>query len=180
MADVEVVAVVGADEDACAVARAAALAGLAVRLYHPDPTALDEALGRIRGAVEAGVAAGSLSRADRQRALDGVLATSDLDEALTQADAVLDVAAAPLAARRALLSAVGEACRASTLVATVAAPDDFAAALANPGRLVGVTVSPTIGVHGSAATSASALARARSLAARLERARALAAGGPRR
>jgi glycerol-3-phosphate dehydrogenase len=82
--DGRVVAVLGAGPDACAEAVRHARAGDLVRLWAPDAETLAAAVERIRAAV-----AGS-DRAERQRVLDGILATTDLDEATDGAATILD------------------------------------------------------------------------------------------
>jgi 3-hydroxybutyryl-CoA dehydrogenase len=167
--EVEQIAVIGAGEEACAIARAAALAGCTVRL-HADPAALDAALARIRGAVDDGLRAGLLGAADHQRALDGILATSDLDEAVTHADLIVDAEPATTGARRALLMSLGERCRASALVATAGAPDELIDWIPNPGRLMGLRVAPDrLDIAAGVETSPRALAAAERLARRLAR-----------
>lgn len=137
------IAVVGAGPEACRLARLASLAGLTVRLHHPEPAALARAQERIRADVEAQLAAGAIGPADRQRALDGILFTGDLDEAVTHADLVAEVDAPDEAARRAALFRIGQACRASAVIATGGAPDALMDWLAQPGRLVGLRAGPS-------------------------------------
>jgi 3-hydroxyacyl-CoA dehydrogenase len=85
-----VVAVIGSGPEACEIARARARAGHAVRLYAPDARLLASALDRIRTAVEQAFRAGQLTPDDRQRTLDGIVATTDLDEAVAGASVVID------------------------------------------------------------------------------------------
>lgn len=89
------VAVLGASEQACELARERAQAGHLVRLYAPGGDALAGAVQRIRATVDGLCGAGHLSRDDRQRTLDGILATTDLEEALAGAAVVLDAREAP-------------------------------------------------------------------------------------
>jgi 3-hydroxyacyl-CoA dehydrogenase len=171
--DVEQVAIVGAGDAGCRLAQVAALAGCAVRLFATDPDALDRAQAAIRAAIDDGVSAGRLARVDRQRALDGILSTTDLDEAVTHADLVVEATDAAPAERRALFMRLGEACRASALVATVAgAPDDLIDYLPQPGRLIGLRLrdaSETVEIVAGIETSPHALGTARRLARRLAR-----------
>ncbi|GEJ58815.1 3-hydroxyacyl-CoA dehydrogenase NAD-binding domain-containing protein [Anaeromyxobacter diazotrophicus] len=149
MREVTLIAVAGAGEDGCQLAREAALAGVTVRLYHPDSAALEGAQARIRREVEAALASGAIGPADKQRALDGILATSDLDEAATHADLAVETDAESEEARRAIVLRLGEACRASTLVATCGGqPDALMDWLPQPGRLVGLRLRPAAVVPG--------------------------------
>jgi 3-hydroxyacyl-CoA dehydrogenase len=85
-----VVAVIGTGPEACEIARTRARAGHVVRLYASDARLLASALDRIRIAVESAFRAGQLSPDDRQRTLDGIVATTDLDEAVAGANVVID------------------------------------------------------------------------------------------
>jgi len=137
--DVEVIAVVGSGEDACHLARAAALAGCTVRLHDPDVDSLRRAQDLIRGAIASAFAEGRLTATDRQRVLDGILPTPDLDEALTHADLVVELSAQAPERRRSLLSRLGQSCRASAVLATSSdAIDELMDWVPQPGRLVGL------------------------------------------
>ncbi|HET9596018.1 MAG TPA: 3-hydroxyacyl-CoA dehydrogenase NAD-binding domain-containing protein [Anaeromyxobacteraceae bacterium] len=163
VAEADQVAIAGAGPEACLLARLAALGGCVVRLWHASPAVLDAAQERIRAAVEAGLAAGRLSRDDRQRALDGILATTDLVEAVTHADVVVEADAPLPRSRQDLFLRLGESCRASALVATTgASPDELVDWLPQPGRLVGLRLGGADGagpveVVASVETSAHAL-----------------------
>jgi 3-hydroxybutyryl-CoA dehydrogenase len=143
--EVTLIAVAGVGDHGCRLARQAALAGLSVRLYDADASALERAQERIRRDVEVALAAGALSPVDKQRALDGIFATSDLDEAVTHADLVAEADAPSEEARRALLLRIGEACRASALVLTCGGdPDALMDWLPQPGRLVGLRLDAPV------------------------------------
>ncbi len=172
--DVQLIAITGAGEEGCRLARVAALAGCAVRLHEPHPAALERAQEVIRAAIDGGLRAGRLGPADRQRALDGILVTTDLEEAVTHADLVVEATDATPEQRRALFMRLGDACRASALVATVAGdPDDLIDYLPQPGRLIGLRLpegeAPRLEVVAGIETSPHALGGARRLARRLGR-----------
>jgi 3-hydroxyacyl-CoA dehydrogenase len=95
MHDLLTVAVLGSSPQACEMARARAEAGHLVRLYAPQADALAGAMARIRAAVEGLCAGGQLTATDRQRTLDGILGTTDLEEAISGAAVVLDARDAP-------------------------------------------------------------------------------------
>jgi 3-hydroxyacyl-CoA dehydrogenase len=84
------IAVLGSGPAACEIARQRAQAGHVVRLYAPHADALTDAAARIRDSVDALLAAGDVTAADRQRTLDGIVWTTDLEEALTGAGVVVD------------------------------------------------------------------------------------------
>jgi 3-hydroxybutyryl-CoA dehydrogenase len=171
---IETVAVLGASEAGTACAVLAALAGCAVRVHDADETALAAASGAVRRRVELAIAQGAFTATERQRILDGVLFTADLDEALTGADLAVDACAgrAPPVAR------LAEALRATTAVAAAGTttPGDLAASLPQPGRVLALRLAssggpvPRVEVLPAPATSAHVLARARDFAARVNRA----------
>ncbi len=165
---VEVVAVLGAGEEGCLLAQRAALAGCAVRLYDPDPAALRRAQERIRAAIEQGLAAGRLRPEDKQRALDGILVTIDLEEAVTHGDLVIETGERSGPERRALFLRLGESCRASALVGTCrGSPDELMDWLPQPGRLFRLRMAAPPSVESGVETSVDAVERARHFAARL-------------
>lgn len=165
---VTTVAVIGADAAGRAVALAAAHAGCAVRLVADGP-ALADAVAAIRARVEAAVAAGALAAGDRQRILDAILATDDLEEAAVGADLALVTGAAPDAS----LPRLAAALRTTALVAVT--PGDAArlADVPQPGRALVLGVHdpgplPRVRVTAGPATAPHALARAERFAARLD------------
>jgi 3-hydroxybutyryl-CoA dehydrogenase len=166
----DVVAVLGADEEGCLLAQQAALAGCAVRLYDPDPAALRRAQERIRATLEQGLAAGQLRPEDRQRALDGILVTVDVEEAVTHGDLVIETGERSAPERRALFLRLGESCRATALVGTCrGSPDELMDWLPQPGRLFRLRFLGTVpSIEPGLETSADAVERARRFAARLE------------
>lgn len=171
MQEVETVAILGCGDAEAAWALLCALARCAVRLHDPSEEALERAATGVRALVDAATGAGALTRGERQRVLDGILFTPDLEEAITGADLVVDGSggASLLAAHH---------LRASALVA---APDDRSAArlaerLPHPGRAIALRLVRTPGplrraelvpVEGA---SAHAVARARRLVERVNRA----------
>jgi 3-hydroxyacyl-CoA dehydrogenase len=140
---IETVAVLGASEAGTSCAVASALAGCAVRVCD-DAAALEGGLAGLRRTVELALAAGALTPSERQRILDGVIFTPDLDEAVTGADLVVHAApAAPPGgwARAAKLL------RATAPIAA-AGPrraDAIAAAVPQPGRVVELRVAAASG-----------------------------------
>jgi 3-hydroxyacyl-CoA dehydrogenase len=93
--DLLTIAVLGSGPQACELARARAQAGHLVRIYAPRADALAGAIERIRAAVDGLCVAGQLTGTERQRTLDGILGTTDLEEAIAGAAVVLDAREAP-------------------------------------------------------------------------------------
>ncbi len=152
MREVERVCILGSGEDACELACSSALAGYAVRLFHPAPDAVQGAHARIRALVGEEGRPGdpreresALGPRERQRALDAILGTSDLDEALTHADLVIDLlsGARDLSspATPGALARLGLTCLASAVLAV--APDwSPVTPFPCPGRLVDLRILP--------------------------------------
>lgn len=169
MQTIETVAVLGASEAGTACALLAALAGCTVRLHDPDDAALGAGSDALRGRVELGMAQGALTATERQRILDGVLFTPELDDALTGADLVIDAGRLPPPAAR-----VGESLRATAVVAAAGAtpPAALVAALPQPGRVVALRLAasdaplPRVEVEPTPGTTGHVLERARAFAAR--------------
>jgi len=175
MLSIDTVAVLGATESGSACAVLAALAGCAVRLHDPCPEALRRAFEAVRCRVELAFSSGAITPSEKQRVLDGVLFTRDLEEAATAADLLVDAAAAGGAGQRALL---GELLRATTAVAAAgAAPAaDLASGLPQPGRVLTLRLAdahgpvPRLEIAPGPATVAHVLDRAEAFAARVNRA----------
>jgi 3-hydroxybutyryl-CoA dehydrogenase len=181
---IDTVAVLGASEAGTACAVLAALAGCTVRLHDPDDVSLGAASEAVRRRVDLGVAQGAFTATEKQRILDGVLFTSDLDEALTGADLAVD-AAAGAAPRPGLAVHLAAALRATTAVAAAgaASPAELAAALPQPGRVVALRLAgsggpvPRVEIDPVVGTSGHVLERARAFAARVNRAARLSSPG---
>ncbi len=180
---IETVAVLGTGEDATALAVASALAGCAVRLHGQGSGALDGAFEAVRRTVDLGCAHAALTPADRQRALDGILITGDVEEAVTGADLVVASDPAEPVELGVQLAGVAELVRATAALAATSpgALGLVAAALAQPGRVVALRLTDTGGplrrveAFAGPTTSAHVARRAAEFASRVNRA---ARGGP--
>ena len=176
MLTIETVAVMGASDAGASCAVLASLAGCAVRLHDPAAGALERAAAAVRRGVERALAGGAITAGERQRILDGILLTPDLEEAVTAADLVVD--AGPAAPAR--LAELGALLRATAALAAAGAtpPDALAAAVPQPGRVLALAVAeaagpmPRLEVRAAAATQAHVLDRATHFAARVNRAAA--------
>ncbi len=175
MFSIRTVAVLGATEAGAACAVLAALAGCAVRLHGASAEALDGAFEAVRRRVEIALAAGVITRHERQRIFDGLLITPDLEEALTGADLAVDAGGD---ARVDLCARLAETLRATATVAAAGdvPPDRLAACLPQPGRVLALRLAdsqgpvPRLDVVPAPGTSAHVLERARAFAARVNRA----------
>lgn len=180
MLDVQTVGVLGSGRDAVRFALACSLAGLEVRVWAESTEALDAAFHRLRRDVDRAVAEGSLGREERQRVLDGILFTPELDEALIGADLVHAAEVADPSAAAALLARLAGSCRATTLLATPWDPAATSAGVPQPGRVIGLELQdggalPEVVLRGGPSTTAHARDRGERLVERLRR----AAGGHR-
>ncbi len=175
MLPIETVAVVGATAEGITCAVLASLAGCAVRVFDPSDPALERAFDAVRRRVEIAFASGIITRTERQRVLDGLLFTPDLDEALTGADLAVDAAAST---GDEVVAQLAAALRATAAIA--AAGETPASALAarvpQPGRVLALRLAdaqgpvPRLDVVPAPGTSAHVLERARAFAARVNRA----------
>lgn len=145
MLAIETAAVLGEGDEAQACAILASLAGCAVRFHVQGPEHLGQAFDAVRFRVDVAIERGLLTRTDRQRILDGILFTPDLEEAVTATDLVMEQGAAGRPASR-LLPAV----RLVRATAALAAPDlatagAVARAIAQPGRVLALEVDRSSG-----------------------------------
>lgn len=172
MLQIETVGVVGAGEEGITCAVLAALAGCSVRVYDPSDGALERAFETVRRLLEAAVAARTLTRSDRQRVLDRVLFTPDLDEALAGADLAVQASTSPpeeLDGRSGGTLRVGAAAAATEPEAA----GEIAAHLPQAGRVLALLLAggrgaaPRLDFAPTSTTSASVLERARAFAARV-------------
>jgi 3-hydroxybutyryl-CoA dehydrogenase len=174
MLTIETVAVVGASDAGTTCAVLASLAGCAVRLHEPSPDGLDRAVEAVRRRVEAALAAGVITPGERQRVLDGVLFTGDLEEAVTAADLVVH-AGADAEAR---LDRLAGLLRTTAAVAAAgeSSPDIIAARVPQPGRVLALRLAdahgpvPRLEVHRAAETAEHVLVQAAAFAERVNRA----------
>ncbi len=184
MFSIETVAILGATERGTSCAVLSALAGCAVRLFDPSDAALDRAFEAVRHRVEIAWSSGAITRTERQRILDGVLFTPDLEEALTGADLAVDALPAPA---EEILERLAPLLRATSAVAAAGevAPETIAARLPQAGRVLSLRLVdvqgpvPRVEVQAALDTSGHVLARAFDFAERVNVA-ARTAPAPRR
>ncbi len=174
---IDTLAILGAGDAGIAVARLAALAGLHVRLWDPSEEVLHGALLLVRQQLEQAVRDGEAPPEHRQTILDGVLATTDLEEAVAGAGAVLETGPESPEIRRAVLTRAGAAEPEATLLAS-GAVNEVAAGLPDPSRLAGVVLGDRPGLRAPEAASGPsssprAMTVARAVAAALARAIAI-------
>lgn len=136
---IERIAVIGAGTMGHGIAQVAAQAGYATVLCDINEELIVAGLAKIEANLEKGVELGKVDAADAAAARQRIGSTTDLD-ALGDVDMVIEAIPEDLDLKRATFARLEQACAADTLFATntsslsVAA---IAAALSNPGRLLG-------------------------------------------
>ena len=176
MLEIETVAILGAGRPSVRTALLCSLAGLQVRLADERTEALDVAFRVLRHDVEQALASGLIGREERQRILDGVLFTPDLDDAVTGADLAFAAEPSTPAQARTLLLRVAPGCRSTAILATSEDPVAVTEGLPQPGRVVGLTLEdpdellPRVTVRTGPATTDHARLRAMQFAERVDRA----------
>jgi 3-hydroxybutyryl-CoA dehydrogenase len=181
---IETVAVLGATETGTTCAVLAALAGCAVRVYDASDATLERAFEAVRLRVELAFAAGVITRTERQRTLDGVLFTPDLEEALIGADLAVE---STRDGAEELHASMAGALRATAVVAAAGGcpAEAIAGRLPQPGRVVSLALAdvqapvPRLELRAAPETSEHVLARAIAFARRVNLAWRTSCGGAR-
>jgi 3-hydroxyacyl-CoA dehydrogenase len=169
---IETVAVLGASDGGTACAVLSALAGCAVRFHGRSDRTVAATCEAVRRRVDLAFAQGAITRTEQQRILDGVLFTTDLDEALTGADLVIDASEAPATD---VLDRLAGSLRATTAIAAAGATPaaELAARVPQPGCVLALRLAdsggpvPRLEVVAASTTSAHVLEHARAFASRV-------------
>ena len=171
----QTLAVIGAGDLGNGVARLAALGGLHVRLYDRSADSLERAVEHIRQGVQEALARGRLSPAERQGILDGLIATSDLEEAVSGAELVVDAAPDLLSLKRQLFSEIDRCGGSPIATASALQLAEVAGAAPRPRLVVGLRfdepleASDRLEIVALAGTDPAAVERVRLFAARIGR-----------
>jgi 3-hydroxybutyryl-CoA dehydrogenase len=112
------VAVVGAGTMGHGIAQVAARAGYAVRLTDARPDVLPAALGRIRRNLDGAVERGKATAEDAANTLARITAAPALDDAVADADLVIEAVAEDLEVKRALFGRLAALAPAGAVLAT--------------------------------------------------------------
>jgi 3-hydroxybutyryl-CoA dehydrogenase len=138
---VERVAVIGAGTMGHGIAQVAAMAGCRVALHDPDPAALERGLARVRETLDKGVGLGKIEPTLRDGALARLRGAPALEDAVADADLVVEAAPEALQLKRDLLGRVEAAAPHDALLATNTSSLSIASLaepLARPGRFLGL------------------------------------------
>lgn len=135
------VAVIGAGTMGHGIAYVAAVAGCEVRLTDSRRAALPQALDKIEALLVSGVKRGKLAADDHAAVRKRIRAESQIQEAVGDADVVIEAVVEDLAIKQQLFAEVERAAPAGALLASNTSAisiGDIASALTQPARLVGM------------------------------------------
>lgn len=136
---IRTVAVIGAGHIGFGWAHVFCRAGLTTRLYDVNSDALGHGYDELAGGLDLFVEHGLLEAAERQRALDRVQATTDLEAALQDADYVQESVPEKLELKRSVFEEIDRVTPATTIIASSASQipmSDIAVRTAHPERCV--------------------------------------------
>ncbi len=139
--DIDSVAVLGAGTMGHGIAQVAAMAGYRVQLRDLDDAAAQRGFDRIVANLDKGVARGKVSAADRDASLARIHLTTAVDQAVAEADVIIEAAPEKLELKQELFAAIASAAPARALLATNTSSLSVAAiaqATARPAHLVGM------------------------------------------
>jgi 3-hydroxybutyryl-CoA dehydrogenase len=170
------VAVIGAGTMGHGIAQVSARAGCQVKLYDVDPRSLERALVQVRQNLDKGVEKGKVSAEERQRTLEGLATTNDLEEAAREADLVVEAIPERMELKKTLFARLAGICRQETILASNTSSlslTEMAEVVVEPSRAVGLHffnpphIMPLLEVVLARQTSADTLARVRAYAERI-------------
>ncbi len=174
--DIHTAAVLGAGTMGHGIAQTLALSGVRTRIYDLDPDAIERGLSAVRANLDKGLSKGKLSGEARETALACLSATTDLAEALSGVQAVVEAVPEDLALKRRIFADLGQRLDARVLLATNTSSlpiTRIAEACAHPERVVGmhffnpVHIMKLVEVVRAQQTSEETARRALSLARRI-------------
>ena len=135
------VAVLGAGTMGHGIAQVAAMAGHSVTLYDPDFVAVENGLQKIRKNLDKGVQLGKVADANREIALAALRTSTDLAEAVSGADLVVEAAPESMELKKRIFGDVEGHASEDAILATNTSSlsiGEIAAGLARPGRFLGL------------------------------------------
>lgn len=135
------VAVLGAGTMGHGIAQVAAMAGYGVTLFDVDFVAVENGLQRIRKTLDKGVQLGKVADAVRETTLGALRTSTDLAEAVGEADLVIEAAPESMELKKRIFADVEAHAPAEALLATNTSSlsiGEIASGLARPGRFLGL------------------------------------------
>jgi 3-hydroxybutyryl-CoA dehydrogenase len=139
--DVRTVVVLGAGTMGHGIAQVAAMAGFQVVLQDIAPDLVDRGLARIQANLDQGVARGKVTAEARAEAMARLTGTTDVSQAASRADVVIEAVPERLDLKRDIFTAVARAASPRALLATNTSSLSIAAiagSVSSPGRVVGM------------------------------------------
>jgi 3-hydroxybutyryl-CoA dehydrogenase len=136
---VEKIAVVGAGVMGRGIAHAGAFGGFEVRLHDIEEGALESATSGIEKEMKKAVEKGRLEEGTMREALERISTTSDLEEAVSGADLVIEAVLEKMDLKLDLFGRFDEMCGPETVLATntsTMSPTEIAAATGRPGKCI--------------------------------------------
>lgn len=170
------IAVIGAGTMGHGIAYVAAAAGLDVHLTDADPVTLASATTRIRALFDRGLERGKMTAAERDAGTARIALVPSLEEAVRDADAVIEAAPERLELKRDIFAELGRHAPAGALLGSNTSSlsiGEIAAASGSPERVIGlhffnpVAAMRLLEIVRGARTSDATVSRARTLAERL-------------
>ena len=139
-ADIETTAVIGAGEMGRGIAAVAALAGYEAMICDVDPDQLDAAREHVEWSYGKSVERGAIGEPDAEAALDRIETTTDLPEAVSEADFITEAAVEQQAVKEDIFSDLDDHAPGEAILATNTSGLNItrlAEATDRPGRVVG-------------------------------------------
>ena len=141
MPEVKVIAVIGAGDMGHGVAELAALKGFDVRLRDISPEVVEKAMGKVRASLDKLAAKGQVSKDAADAAFARIRGTTDLPEAVREADLVVEAVPEKLDLKQRVFADVEAVAKPSAVLASNTSAmriREIGAQLKDPARLVGM------------------------------------------
>ena len=141
MSEIHTVAVLGAGTMGHGIAQVSATLGCEVRLYDVNHNATSAGTDRIRRNLDKGIARGKLTEDIRDRTLENLTTTTNIAEAVTHADLVVEAAPESIDLKESIFSKVDEAAPDRAILATNTSSlsiGRLSSSLKDPSRFVGM------------------------------------------
>lgn len=141
MSDIKRITVIGAGIMGRGIAHVSALGGFTVTLQDVSKDALENAMGIIAANLQKGVDRKKLTLEQKGEALEKLTPTTDLSEAVAEADLVIEAIPEDLALKQETFRRIAKSCPAHTILATNTSSmsvTEIGAVVDNPGRTIGL------------------------------------------
>jgi 3-hydroxybutyryl-CoA dehydrogenase len=139
--NISTVAVIGAGTMGHGIAQVCAMAGCATRLTDVDQAQIDAGLAKIRANLDKGIARGKVSEEQKRETLARLTGTASLDEAVRDADLVVEAAPEKLELKRDIFTRVAGVVSDRAVLGTNTSSlsiTDIAAPIPTPSRVIGL------------------------------------------